>query len=67
MIDGMSYTITVKTQGGTPAAEVSGEAPEGTWLISGHRAEGREILAVRHSDSAGRVLHEVSSTHTREA
>lgn len=62
----MIYAITVKHHGGETTAEVSGQAPEGTWLISGHAEEGREIVGVRHSNAAGHVLHEVTSTHSKE-
>lgn len=66
MLGPMSYSITVRAEGGQLTVEHSGDVPDGEHRISGHEdASGRSVGVFRH-DPEGHSLAGASSHHSKE-
>lgn len=50
----MTYSIVVKVANGQPEAIVSGDAPDGSYQIDGHRSDAGESVQVTRRDAEGR-------------
>lgn len=66
MLGVMSYSITVRAEGGQLTVEHSGEVPDGTHVISGHEDhQGRSVGVVRHSPE-GHQVAQANAHHSKE-
>ena len=66
MLGLMSYSITVKAEGGHLTVEHSGDVPDGTHIISGHEDEHGRTMGVTRSDPGGRQVAHASAHHSKE-
>jgi hypothetical protein len=59
----VSYTIELQTRGGSIEWRASGDVPDGSFLISGHRSSAQEDLSVQRRDAAGQFAGTAAHAH----
>lgn len=57
----------VKVTDGTAVTDLSGDVPDGTYVVSGHEDERQRTLGVTRQGTDGRYAEAASHTHYKEA
>lgn len=66
MLSLMSYSITVRSEGGQLTVESTGQVPDGTHVISGHEDDSGRHVAVARNHPEGHQLASTGASHSKE-